>query len=126
MTKATPARTLKGRRVLLVEDEYMIAEDMAQTLNSQGVKVVGPVASVDDALRLLSEAEIDLAILDVNLGGEAVWPLADTLRARDIRFVLTTGYDRSALPTRYADAPRCEKPVDLALLTATLLRLGDG
>ena len=112
---------LSGRRILLVEDEYMIAEDLQQALEAIGAEVVGPAPTVADAMGLLDTAEIDLAILDVNLGGEYVWPLADALQARGVRFVFATGYDQSAMPARFCEVRRCEKPIDIRRLTIALL-----
>ena len=104
--------TLAGRRVLLVEDEYFIAMEMADTFEHAGAEVVGPAASVQQALELLATTErLDGAVLDMNLGGEMALPVADALNARGIPFVFATGYDRSAIPDRFAQV-HCEKPVD--------------
>ena len=112
---------LKDRRVLVVEDEYMMADDLRRDLEKFGAHVVGPVARVSDALSLLgSEDTLDGVILDVNLGGEKVFPVADALRARGIRFVFSTGYDEWALPDAYKDVPRCEKPIDLPRVAQAL------
>ena len=106
--------SLKGRRVLVVEDEYMLAEDLREGLESQGAEVMGPVATVADALELLRSGPApDLAILDINLGGEMAYPVADALRARDIPFIFATGYNAQAIPKAYADVPRAEKPVEI-------------
>ena len=114
MRNALPVRALQGRRILVVEDEYMMAEDLRCDLEEAGAQVIGPVPSVADALRLLAtEMSIDAAILDVNLRGEKAYPVADALRERGIPFVLATGYERWALPDTYKDLPRCDKPVDL-------------
>ena len=116
------ADALKGRRILVVEDEYMIAQDMEHALERFGGEVVGPVASVERALDLLGDGKVDLAVLDVNLGGTPVWPVADALRETGVRFVLATGYEQDALPERYADVPRYEKPVDIDRMIAVLAR----
>ena len=103
--------TLRGRRILVVEDEYMIAEEIGAMLSDAGVEVLGPVPSVADAMRLIAvEARIDGALLDVNLGHEAVWQVVDALLARGVLLVLTTGYDAGAIPPAYSRLPRCEKP----------------
>ena len=115
------ASVLRGRRLLVVEDEYMMAEDLRRDLEKAGAQVVGPVPSVADALRVLAgEAALDGAILDVNLRGEKAYPVADALRERGIPFVLATGYEQWALPEAYKDVPRCDKPVDLRHLVRTL------
>lgn len=119
----TAANTLSGRHVLVVEDDYMIAVDLARSLEDLGVTVVGPVGSVVDALALVRGASaLDAAVLDVNLGhGEKVYPVADALRARGVPFVFATGYDHWIIPNAYADAPRFEKPVDTRALLRALL-----
>jgi CheY-like chemotaxis protein len=105
-----PSRHL---RVLVVEDEYLIAEYLHDSLQSGGADVIGPMRSVPDVLDLLATAPpIDLALLDVNLHGERVFPVAEALRQRRIPFVFMTGYSESAIPERYRDVPRFEKPVD--------------
>ena len=121
MPDALLASALQGRRILVVEDEYMMADDLQYDLEKMGAEVIGPVPSVADALRLLATEEaIDGAILDVNLRGEKAYPVADVLRERSIPFVLATGYEQWALPEAYKDVPRCEKPVDLRHLARTL------
>ena len=105
---------LKSRRLLVVEDDYLIAADLATSLEALGIEVAGPAGSVAEALALL-ETELDRldgAVLDVNLGHERVYPVADVLMTRGIPFVFTTGYDAAAVPKSYSDIPRCEKPVD--------------
>ena len=109
--------SLQGRRVLVVEDEYMLAEDLREALESQGAEVVGPVPTVAEALDLLRrEPAPHMAILDINLGGEMVYPVADALRARGIPFLFATGYEPWSILEAYADVPRMEKPVELRSL----------
>jgi len=117
---------LKGRCLLVVEDEYLIAADLASSLESLGVEVVGPAASVEEALSLIenSRNRLDGAVLDINLGDERVYPVAEALRARDVPFVFTTGYDAIAVPPAYASSPRCEKPVDKTQLFRWLSNTG--
>lgn len=110
--------SLRGRRVLVVEDEYMLAEDLRQELEDQGAEVLAPVPTVAEALELLHQGPApDLAILDINLQGEMVYPVADALRAQAIPFLFATGYDAQAIPPAYADVPRAEKPLALRDLT---------
>lgn len=112
---------LSGRRVLIVEDDYFLAEDLKAELESKGAEVVGPAGRVSDALALLANAQrLDGAVLDVNLGGETAYPIADALRAKKIPFVFVTGYDASFIPAAYADVTRCEKPVDSARVATVL------
>ncbi|WP_363352448.1 response regulator [Methylocystis echinoides] len=118
---------VSGRRILIVEDEYIIAADLAQLLEGLGVTVIGPVGSVADALALLAgEPAIDAAVLDVTLGTEKIFPVADALRARGVPFVFATGYDAWIIPPAYADAPRFKKPVDPRALARVLSNYSSG
>jgi DNA-binding response OmpR family regulator len=106
----------------VVEDEYMVADELRRDLVEQGAEVVGPVAKVSEALRFLAIAgPLDGAVLDVNLGGEMVFPVADLLRKRGVPFVFATGYDRWAMPQAYANVPRYEKPVTTRRVIRALL-----
>jgi ActR/RegA family two-component response regulator len=117
---ATVAREA-GRRVLLVEDEYFIADDMARAFEAEGVDVVGPVGSLEEAMLLIAcDNPLDGAVLDINLHGDMVFPVADALAERGIRFVFATGYDRSMIPERHAHVPRCEKPIAPAKVARSL------
>ncbi len=108
-----PDGALARRRVLTVEDEYFIADELAEALQKAGATVLGPASSVEAALALLDgDAPPEAAVLDVNVAGEMVYPVADRLTARGIPFLFTTGYDRSALPERYARVRRLEKPFE--------------
>jgi DNA-binding LytR/AlgR family response regulator len=113
---------LKGRRLLIVEDEYMIASDLTEFFEHAGAEVIGPVGSVKDALALIArEGErLDGALLDVNLRNDKVYPVADALFAAGVPFVFATGYDAHAVPEAYADVPRCDKPVDRRQLARLL------
>ena len=112
---------LTGRIVLLVEDEFFIAEDMACQLEAGGAEVVGPVASVDAAIELIERTErIDGAMVDLNLQGVMSWPIIDALLQRGVPCVFTTGYDKASIPTLYAEIIRCEKPVELDKIARAL------
>lgn len=103
---------LRGCRLLVVEDEYLLADELATELEDAGAVVIGPAGDLAAATALIRrEQRIDAAILDVNLGGEMVFPAADLLIERGIPIILTTGYDISALPARFGGVPLCEKPV---------------
>lgn len=117
--------SLAGRRILVVEDEYLVATALAEELADLGVDVVGPAPSVSRALALIHRTpDLDLALLDVNLGGEAVYPVADALSDRGVPIVLVTGYDRDAMPERYQDATTLQKPIgSRAVLEALRQRL---
>jgi len=116
---------LRGRRFLVVEDEYVIAADLATYLEELGVEVVGPASSVAEALTLLENDRepLDGAVLDINLGSERAYPVADVLGDRGIPYVFTTGYDAAVIPNPYADIPRCEKPIDERRLVRCLWRM---
>ncbi len=106
------AARLDDQHILVAEDEYAIANAITTVLVDAGAKVLGPVPSVARALRMATApGRLDVALLDVNLRDEAIWPVVDALQARGVPVVLATGYDRSATPQAYACLPRCEKPV---------------
>jgi CheY-like chemotaxis protein len=111
MIPAKDEATLSGRRVLVVEDEYFIAADLARALTRLGADVVGPVATREQALELLATAEcIDLAVLDINLKDEPVFPLADLLIGQSVPVLFATGYGEASIPDRYRQVPRWQKP----------------
>lgn len=106
--------TPRAYRILVAEDEYMLALHLQDGLTARGLEVVGPLATLRDVQALLDTgAPLDGAILDVNLGGERIFPVATRLRALGIRFVFVSGYDRGLLPSGFSDAPHCLKPVDV-------------
>jgi DNA-binding response OmpR family regulator len=104
-------RGLARRRILVVEDEALIAMDLEWTLRQSGCEVVGPVATLGDAVRAVAtEHPLDGAILDVNLGRERVFPVADLLADRGVPFLFLTGYEREILPARHRDRATANKP----------------
>ena len=106
-----PQPSLSGRRVLVVEDEYFVADDLGRALTQLGAEVLGPVATREEAFELLSTGErIDLAVLDINLQDESVFPVADTLVEQGVPFLFATGYDQTAIPAQYQQVLRWEKP----------------
>ena len=116
--------TLRDCRVLVVEDEYMLAEELANELSDAGARVLGPVGTIEDALAIIeAEPEMDGAILDANLRGEMVFPAADLLLDRGTPFVFTTGYDASVFPPRFDHIVRCEKPINLRRVTQAIGRV---
>lgn len=113
--------TLDRRRILVVEDEYLLAEELAKDLAKKGAVVLGPVPNAERALALLDAQSLpDGAVFDVNLGGEPAFSAADALIDRGVPLIFTTGYDFSALPERFAHVPRYEKPIDMERLLAAL------
>lgn len=115
------SRPLEGRKILIVEDRYIIASEMAEHVDRLGGHVVGPSRSVAEAKRLLTGDKIDIGLLDVNLNGEMVFPLAEVMAARGVPFVFLTGYDE--LPAPWRDRPRLEKPVNSRRLEEVLVAL---
>ena len=102
---------IAGRRFLVVEDEYYLADDVRSVLSQAGAEVVGPLATLDEAQAFIaSGAGVDGVFLDVNLRGSLAFGLADTLQAQDVPFAFITGYDMAALPTCFADVPKLQKP----------------
>ena len=110
MASTAERRVLADRRVLIVEDEYFLADDMAKAVQKLGAQVVGPVPTPDKALALLADKPVDAAILDINLKGQMVYPVADALSEQGVPFGFATGYDAAAVPETYKDVPRWEKP----------------
>jgi DNA-binding NtrC family response regulator len=117
-------RTLQDCRVLVVEDEYMLADELRTELRTAGAIVLGPVADVEEALGLIRSGQhIDGGVLDVILSGEMVFPAADLLAERGVPFVFTTGYDDSVIPSRFAGVVRCEKPINMRLVRQAIGRV---
>jgi len=101
---------LKGVRVLLVEDQMIVAMQIEDMLRAAGCEVVGPVGTLQAAITLAHEEALNAAVLDINLDGEKVYPAAEELQARGIPFILATGYGESTLPEQWRDKPRLSKP----------------
>ena len=107
-----PGATLHGLHVLVAEDDWFLAVEMEERLTAAGATVAGPVPSVEAGLVLLGGARrLDAAVLDVNLGGEMVFPLADRLLARGVPVVFATAYSGRHLPPRFIALPLMGKPV---------------
>ncbi len=101
---------LAGRRVLLVEDEVLVAMLLEDVLRDAGCAVVGPVGRLSDAVAAARDEQIDAALLDVNLAGQKVFPAAAILAGRGVPFLLLTGYGGTALPPDAPPWPVCAKP----------------
>jgi CheY-like chemotaxis protein len=120
------ARARPGLRILVVEDELLVAMEIERMLARLGCVVVGPAPSVPRALALIAREAPDFAILDVNLGRERSTPVAEALLARGVPFALATGYDGRQLPEEaFRKAAQLGKPLDYHLLVGALARLGD-
>jgi DNA-binding response OmpR family regulator len=115
---------LAGLRILLVEDNFLVAEHLRGMLSDHGCVVVGPVPHVASALDLLRDGDrLDGAVLDINLNGEYCFPLAKALETRSVPFLFLTGYDdRTMIPLEFRGVPYLGKPVDEAELVAVAIR----
>ncbi len=110
-------QVLGACRVLVVEDEYTIAEEICFELKRVGAVVIGPVGQLRAAIDLVRTApEIDVSVLDLNLGGETVFPLADLLAERGVPIIFATGYDAQSIPSRFAPAATLVKPVAISAM----------
>ena len=107
-----PVRPVAARRVMIVEDEALVALVLADHLTEFGLSVVGPCANVAEATAAVEANDLDAAILDVNLGKELVYPVAELLSKRGIPFVFVTGYGPESIDRRFAHAAVLEKPVE--------------
>lgn len=114
---------LTGRRILVVEDEALVAMLVEDALLEAGAEVIGPAATVAEALSLLRDGEPSAAVLDLNLAGEASTPIADTLARMGVPFVVATGYGAEGLPAQHAAVPVLAKPYDPEELTMLLQRI---
>lgn len=101
---------LHGCRVLIIEDEYFLADELDKELKLHGATIVGPVAEVSEARERIAAADFDVAILDINLRDEFAWPLADELMHRQIPFAFVTGYGAETIPQRFLNVMRWDKP----------------
>jgi ActR/RegA family two-component response regulator len=113
MSDGKPDLTLTRCRVLVVEDEYFLADDLAKALRSRGAQVVGPIAELAEALSQVRQDGFDFAVIDVNLRDEKAFPIADELARQGIPFAFATGYGSDVIPEQYQNIRRWEKPYDL-------------
>ena len=113
---------LEGRRVLLVEDESLVAMLLETILEDMGCMPVGPASNVEDGRRLAEgEADLACALLDVNVAGETVFPVAHALKARGVPFVFSTGYGEGGLPDEWRGHPTIQKPFTEATVRDALM-----
>ena len=119
----TAPQSLQGLRVLVVEDEMMVSMLIEDMLSDLGCTVVGPASRLDEAMELAQAGGIDCAVLDVNLGGQPIFPLADLLREKGAPFAFATGYGDAGLREVDRGSPVLQKPFregDLARVLAEL------
>jgi CheY-like chemotaxis protein len=117
---------LEGLRVLVVEDEFLVSMDIQLMLTRLGCEVVGPCGDLAAGLQAVETQKLDLALLDINIRGQPVTPVADALAARRVPFVFCTGYRLDQLAGRYPTAPRLMKPFQTAELDGALRRAAAG
>jgi DNA-binding response OmpR family regulator len=103
-------------RVLIAEDEFLVGIQLEEDLRSAGCSIVGPFSTLEMATRAARRERFDLAILDINLNGNMVYPLADELSARGVPFIFLSGYISTDLPDRFRKSPQITKPHDPAVL----------
>lgn len=98
-------------RVLVVEDEYLIAEEISDTLRDIAIDVVGPIGNLQEASEAVQDASLNWAVLDINISGGASFPLIDILIHNNVPVLLMTGYDQEELPFKYRGLPMIQKPL---------------
>lgn len=118
--------TAEQMTILAVEDEAMIAMELVDMLEALGHEVIGPAATLEDALALLETSSLDAAIVDVNLGGASAKPLVEALRASGVPIVLASGYDTSDLASFGLVEPLIRKPYSCKDLTNALASVRSG
>jgi CheY-like chemotaxis protein len=120
----TSLQPLAGRSILIAEDEGIIAFELADTLQSLGCQIVGPVSSVSEVLEQLETGAIDGALLDVNLRGEQIFTISPILLEHAFPIIFTSGYnDPKLFPEAFRSSPRIAKPFDQHELQALCLRV---
>jgi CheY-like chemotaxis protein len=120
------SQAFAGRRVLVVEDESLVAMLLETILEDMGCVPVGPAATVDEGLELAAgDGPLDAALLDVNVAGKQVFPIAEALKARGVPFVFSTGYGEGGLPDEWRGQPTLQKPfTEAAVRNALMTAMG--
>lgn len=113
---------LTGRRVLVVEDESLVAMLLETILEDMGCTAVGPAGNVDDGLTMATDEPLDAALLDVNVAGRQVFPIAEALKARGVPFVFSTGYGEGGLPDEWRGQATIQKPFTEAAVRDALMK----
>jgi CheY-like chemotaxis protein len=115
-------RELFNRRVLVVEDEMMIAMLIEDMLEEFGCTLVGPATTVPRALDLIAKENVEIAVLDLNLDGQNTYAIADALRQKNVPFIFATGYGSTGLRQEYGNRPVLQKPFQAQALESALAR----
>jgi len=121
---AGPQQVMPGNRLLLVEDEALTGMMMSEMLTDLGFDVIGPFARVADAMAAIKREDFHAAVLDVNLDGEVVYPVADAVLARGVPFVFVTGYSADGIDRRFAQVPVLQKPIERQMLQSVFCNGG--
>ena len=114
------AKRPQGGSVFLVEDEVMIRMMVADMLEELGYSIAAEAGDISEAIRLAQSTDFDLAILDVNVNGKVISPVADLIQARNLPFIFATGYGSSGLPEEYRDRPSLQKPFQIETLARVI------
>jgi len=118
--------TLRDCHILVVEDDYMLADELRAELDEAGAIVLGPAGTLESALTMIKAApRIDVAVIDVNLGGVPAYPAVDLLIERGVPFLFATGYDEAAIPDRFASVVRYEKPINFTNVARAVRQIID-
>jgi CheY-like chemotaxis protein len=121
--KSGAAISIKGRRILVVEDSPVVGPFTADLLEELGCVAVGPAPNMAAARELIESERLDAALVDVHIRGERVFPLCDALAARGVPFILTSGYADWNMPEKWRGCPRLQKPYTLAQIEEALRTL---
>lgn len=113
---------LTGRRILVVEDESLVAMLLETILEDMGCETLGPIANVDEALAAVQAEAFDGALLDVNVAGREVFPVAAALQEKGVPFVFSTGYGEGGLPEEWRGLPTIQKPFTENAVQEALMR----
>lgn len=114
---------LQGVRILVVEDEFLLAMDIESAIREEGGEIVGPIVNLNEAVATAAQEELGAAVLDLNLRGEMSYPVAEVLDRRRIPFLFATGYSQNRLPREFQSRPCLRKPFTWLALTTALERL---
>ncbi|WFU45005.1 response regulator [Bradyrhizobium sp. CB82] len=109
-------------RVLIIEDEYLLGDDLAKALRLLGVHVIGPITEFSDAMSVELDG-FDVAVIDINLRGHSAYPIADECMRMGKPFIFTTGYGEESIPHRFRHVQRWEKPYEIEKVTANVAEL---
>ena len=113
-------KAARRRSILLVEDEVMIRMMVADMLEELGYRIAAEAGDIDEAVRLVQVTDFDIAILDVNVNGKIITPVAEAVMLRDLPFVFATGYGAQGLPEKFRDRPTIQKPFQIETLARTI------